>query len=214
VAAAGWDTLWRWQFLGREKEALGRLWRTVLFYFLSGTDAGPVNLSLSDEAYRAGESIRVGMYLSEGLFGGELPGRVRVFLSGEGVSERPVYLFPNKEEPERYEGTFSIRKPGNYTLRYDIEGVEGEKIIRVETGSREADQLSQDVELLRALSEAGGGEYRPASDAAGIVNRVPFEPEFDVTIRRVFIGRLPGVILVLIGLFSAEWIVRRWYMLP
>jgi hypothetical protein len=219
VAAAGWDTLWRWQILGREEGVFGRFWRTVLFYFLSGTESGPVSLSLSEETFRAGEPVRVRMYLSAGLLGGELPERVRIFLSGEGVSERPVYLFPGAGEPERYEGTFTIRAPGTYFLRYDIGGVEGRRPLLVETGSREMDQLSQDGEFLFEMAVAGGGEYRAAEsagaeDASGIVDRVPFEPDHDVTVRRVFAGRLPGVILIFIGLFSVEWIVRRWHMLP
>lgn len=214
VAAAGWDSVWRWQALGRDPDLLGRFWRTLILFFLTGEESGPAALHVSDQGLRVGQPIRLWMYLSPTLLGEGLPDRVRLLLSGESISQRPVYLFPSPEEPSRYQGAFSVQSPGSYVLSYEVAGVQWEKGLWVEADSHERDYVSQDAELLARIAAAGGGESISPVRAGELLDMIRFEPGYELTAHYTFVGRLPWVIFVLVGLFAGEWIVRRWHMLP
>jgi len=214
VAAAGWDSLWRWRTLGKDPEILGRFWRTLLLFLLAGEDSGPAALSISDEGLRAGSPVRVWVYLSPTLLGEALPDRVELSLSGQSMNPRPVYLFPNPAEPNRYQGAFSLAAPGAYSPEYEIAGVRGTKTLWIQADSRERDYLSRDADILERLAAAGGGAAVPAAGAEEVLAAVPFEPKYQTTVHYAFLGRLPWVMVVLVGLLALEWIVRRWCMLP
>jgi hypothetical protein len=214
VAAAGWGDTWRWALLGKSPDELNRFWRSLLLFFLTGEEASPITLHAAGESFEVGEQVRLWLYLSSNLVGGKLPDRIPLDISSRSAATRRVYLYPSASEPGRYQGTFSTLHPGEYTMRAEINGFPAEKRVLVESESAEMAHLNRDGKLLAELATAGGGKYFPSPDPEEVLRTIPFEPRTETIERFRFVGNLPWVIVVLLSLFTAEWLLRRRYALP
>jgi uncharacterized membrane protein len=121
---------------------------------------------------------------------------------------------------------WSFGEDGLYTARYFTEvagmhavramAVRGRDTVFALPGAVLADDAGADVEqaeqrapLLRRIASQTGGQYRPLSDAAKLVDDVTYT-ESGVTVRESLdLWDMPIVLIVLAALLATEWSLRR-----
>lgn len=214
VAVVDWGGTWQWALLAKKADELNRFWDSLILFFLTGEEASPITLHAAGETFEVGETIRLWLYLSENLVGGILPEKIPLEISSQSTSPRRIYLYPSSAEPGRYEGSFSVGRPGDYSINTEIGGYAVKRQVLVETESAEMENLNRNGLLLASLAEKGGGRYFAIPDPGQVLDRIPFKPKTETIERFQFMGRLPWMIFVLLGLFTLEWLLRRRFALP
>jgi hypothetical protein len=214
VAALSFDTTWRWSLVGKRPHDLLRFWQTLLLFFLSGEETSPVSLHAAGETFERDEPVRLWLQVSPTLVSGDLPARIRVDVTSEQGSTRPVFLFQNPHEQTRYEGQFMAGQEGRYTAVVSLAGLTAHRSFQVEVDSEELARLERDAGRLQDLSSRTDGTYLARPDVDALLSVVPYEPRTETAVQLRFLGRWPGFIFLLLGFLALEWGVRRWFSLP
>jgi len=120
----------------------------------------------------------------------------------------------------RYEGTFTARQEGAWTIHIQLPSSNSEETGRIESRflvelpSLETSQIWLNRPLLMDLAKLSGGKYFEVNEldqlVAAVPNRVetieersPPRPLWDV----------PVTLILLVGLLSTEWLLRRRFNL-
>ncbi len=205
---------WRWQMeMSSVDLSHETFWRQMLRYLISFAD-DPVNLLTDADAYEVGDDVPVRVEVRDELFhpvaDAALDVRVR---TPQGATER-VRVNPALENEGEYVGRILVREPGIYRLqararRGDRELGQAEAHLVVRVPDREYREAGQNVELLKWLARETGGRYAPLSDA----ETLPPELEYVAGEHSIRVTKelwdMPIVFLLLVGLLSLEWSVRR-----
>ncbi len=216
------DTLWKWYLklkgLGKDSP-YSRFWMQMLRWIAGDAqeagDRSPIQLRTDKRTYRVGEAARADVIARK------LPGEPD--LAGPPVLEvidprgrsAVVDLDPR---PPIYGGRFEIRMSGEYRLRASVRSTDGkafEKALSVSAGGRgaEFDRLAWDPGRLRGIASATGGGFFTLPEASAIPGRVREILVERGDRRETGPSKAPWFFLVLLGLLSAEWILRRRSML-
>lgn len=212
--------LWRWDFIPQVEEARSIYrdfwlqlfhWMVAYSEFLPGKE---VALHLSETVIGPGQSVRARV-LQRGAAAesGLQPILVRTNPDG---SEVPMALIPETDREQAWESIFSLEQPGAYSFTLAPAGSTdpADRVyaqLEVQAPPGEMDRLDPDPETVARLVEATGGTLLDSPEAlAAILNNVEPPPTPDAG-NAEWQSRwdTPWVLLLLLGFFAAEWIIRR-----
>lgn len=214
VALLATGGTWRWQMaLDARDHSHETFWQQLLRW-LAGTVEERVTLTttrqtlFSEEPAVIRAEVRDRNYLPA-------PGAVvSVHLMGPGGVSETIELAPARGEPGVYEARWRAPRPGAYlaeaTAREGLEELGRDTAtFRREDGSQEFFRTEQNRELLERLAlQTGGRYYRPA-DAGSLVKEIELS-EAGITVRETRpVWNAPAAFLLLAGLKTAGWLVRR-----
>lgn len=215
VLFIGFDSLWRWR---STSEPLFNRFCVQSVRYLSqarrqgGSRRGTI--LVDRESPTAGEFIKVEARLLDESFAPWHEPRIaaQAVLGGGEALELPLDALPGREG--WFGGRFRPETPGALTIRVPLPGGKDEfllKPLQVQPPDQELRSLRQQVELLEALAVETDGAYVPIAEA----RRVPELIEDGTVVRPATAGPRselwdrPWVLLVLAGLLSLEWTLRR-----
>jgi len=222
TAFLGFDSTWRWR---RGTEAwFNRFWIQTLRYLVEGKLLGgrARGLILTEkEAYETGDSVVVTVRALDDRFQPLLLPELDLWVEPTGATEdetrsddgeRVVQLSPMLGREGYYQGRFVAREAGALQLRLRLPDAREAvlKEIAVARPNLEMRDTAMHRDLLRDLAEASGGRYLEI-DEAGMLGELI--PDRSTTIR---IRERPRplwdnryVLMLLVGLLTIEWILRK-----
>jgi len=205
---------WRWQMeMNAADLSHETFWRQMLRYLVSFAD-DPVSFRTETDAYEVGDEALLRIEVRDELFRPLADAVVEVDIrTPQGAIER-LRASPSSENEGEYVGRLSVREPGLYRLRaYARRGDrtlgEAETSLIATVPDREYRQAEHNVELLTWLARETGGRYFPISEAAALLPELEYSAsEYSVPVTKE-LWDMPIVFLLLVGLLSLEWALRR-----
>lgn len=212
VFATGGSWRWRMQQPVNDKTQ-ETFWRQLLRWTVSATPSRVVvstkNATLEDEGH-----MQLRAEVRDLTYQPAPDAEVRAHIVQPDGSAQSVELRPEPQTPGEYVADWDAAKPGSYVA--EISATKDGKALgkdvlsfRREDGVAENFHREQNRDLLTRLAEQTGGRYYSPSDAKRLPEEVAYS-EAGVTSREFRdLWNMPAVFLLIGGLRSAEWLLRR-----
>jgi uncharacterized membrane protein len=205
---------WRW----RMQQPLGDVsqetfWRQLMRWTVGATPSRVVastpNANLEDEGHiELRAEVRDIQYLPAG------DAQVQAKVIGPDGSSETVALHPEPLSQGIYAADWDAAKAGSYVAEVTARQAGkplGRDVLtfRREDGQAENFHREQNRELLQKLGEQTGGRYYAPREANRVAREIAFS-EAGITGREIKeIWDMPAIFLLVLGLKSAEWLLRR-----
>ena len=207
---------WRWQMSTALDDPSHDLFWQQLLRWLAADSPGQVVATMSQQTLLDEGHVKVTAVVRDKEFTPAADAHVSAHVIGpEGLSA-VVDLMPVPNTPGTFAMDWTAEKPGSYLAEVTAAGGKGAQELgkdvlsfRREDGVAENFHTEQNRELLEKLSEQTGGRYWEQSE----LGRLPMEisySEAGISVRNTKeLWDVPVVFLVLLGLMSADWLLRR-----
>ena len=184
-------------------------WRQAARW-IAGAAADPVAITVPDSASPGDVSVAVDVRDAQFVSVGDAV--VTADVTSPGGESRTLQVRPNADR--RYAGTLRADAPGLYHLsvaakRGNTMLGTAERWMEVGGVDREFVDPRLNEAWLRRVARASGGRYVRPSDASRIVNWLQETSPQQGAPERRDLWHEPWAFAVIIGLLSAEWILRR-----
>ncbi|MBI1353946.1 MAG: hypothetical protein GC160_06335 [Acidobacteria bacterium] len=205
---------WRWKMqLPHEDERHFTFWRQLI-RGLAANSPGPVTLTSDRSLYADDPRVKLRAEVRTKEYEIANNATVTATITPEKGEPLTVEMFPAPNEEGVYLAETTATQPGSY--RVEAKAFLGDDAlgsallhIRREDGVAEDFQPAQNRQLLERLSEQTGGRYWTLSELAGLPEEVRFS-EAGITAREnLDLWDMPALFLLLLGLKSSEWLLRR-----
>lgn len=215
VGWVGTDETWRWRFPGGELY-VDRFWRSALRHLAATRlrgDEGRARLDLDRTTVELGQFLQVEVRLLDDAFQPVIQDEgVAVYLEG---SEQPLTLTPDPQQAGIFRGRLRASEPGPAMVYLPVDGDPEREFIAsarfvVSLPSRETEDISQDRAALDYLTKQTRGLKVQIEDADTLLD----ELDGGQRVERVLSSQqrdfppMP-LLFVLLGVASAEWLLRR-----
>lgn len=234
VLYVGIDSTWRWRFRRGDADH-HRFWGQVVRWagsdaWLAGGQGKKVRFGSRLPVYAFGQPVDLLMRLGSDASPPEAGAvRIRMLREGEAGEElhRTVELRPGEHRKDQWETKVAGLPPGNYRLELDMPGLEKESAdqspgrdrftVLPPTQGELVDQATH-WDLLQRLAEVSGGRVFALEEADHLAAHLARRVETtEQRLERKFWQDDPFVwwlLSIFLGLFSVEWLVRKWAGLP
>ena len=220
TAFLGFDGTWRWRAFG--EEVFNRFWVQLIRHLVEGKLTGGNRRGMvltESDSYQLGESIRVTARLFNQSFEPLQTDAVQAQYRLEDETGQ-FQLRRVDERPGWYEGRFVPPRTGSCEITLAIPGGElsddvARREIQIVRPNLEIVQPQLDRELLVGLAEqSAGGSYYDVNEAMRVPEAIPDRHE-STTIRSrpAPLWDDTWVLILLVGLLSLEWTMRKVFKL-
>jgi hypothetical protein len=204
---------WRWRMLMPAADrSYEYFWRQTARWLTSAAP-DPVSITVPDSS-EPGDALRVALDVRDGEFGPVADADVAIDVTLPGGESRALQPRHDPGTAGRFLATLTLDQAGLYRVRAQARDGgrtlgDAERWLFVGGGSREFTEPRLNDAFLRRTARASGGEYVPASEAAGIPSLLQtvaldrFDPE------RRDLWHEPWAFALVILLLSTEWVLRR-----
>jgi uncharacterized membrane protein len=213
---------WRWQM----SEALGDLshdlfWQQLLRWLVADSP-GPVTASMPARTLMDEGRVQLSAEVRERQFQPAGDAHVTAHIVGpEGVNAL-VDLTPSQDTPGLYKTDWTAEKPGTYLAEVTAESAGNQPqelgrdvlTFQREDGVAENFHTEQNRPLLEQLASETGGHYWKPSELKNLPRDISYS-EAGISVRTTKeLWNMPVVFLLLLGLPTSEWLLRRkWSVL-
>src|SRR5215472_2424985 len=208
---------WRWQM----SEALGDpahdlFWQQLLRWLVAESP-GPVSASIPARLLMDEGHVQLTAQVRGRTFQPVTDAHVSVHILGPGGVEARVGLRPSETTPGQYQGEWTAEKPGAYLAEVSADTADGQPqelgrdqvTFQRENGVAENFHTEQNRHLLEHLASETGGRYWNPSDLKNLPRDISYS-EAGISVRTIKeLWNMPIFFLVLLGLPTAEWLLRR-----
>lgn len=221
----GFNGSWRWRRVGPNAEFYRRFWIQTTRYLVEGRSLEGRRRGILEsdrDTYDLGDRVRIMAQLKDATYRPLMQDEVQaIYQAGDGEPET-VLLKSVPEQPGQFEVTLTAQQTGFHTvavLLQDETSAAPAKIsaqFAVRLPSAEMGEVWLNEPLLNRLADATGGAYYRIDQLDQLVAAVP---------DRVKTVLVPGkpillwdalrwpLLLLLAGLLTLEWGVRKWFKL-
>ncbi len=205
---------WRWKmWMDHNDKTHAMFWQQIYRYLVTDTP-GQVVASTPKSVLADDTRVPIRVEVKDKQFKPATNAKVQArFLSPDGTSAT-MQLSPVPLEEGVYAGEWTAEKTGSYVADI-LAGGEQEEIghdvltFRREDGVAENFHTSQNRELLEKLSQQTGGRYYKPDQASKLANEISYS-EAGITTRETRdLWDMPIVFLLVLGIRSSEWLLRR-----
>jgi uncharacterized membrane protein len=205
---------WRWKMLQPlEDQSHATFWRQLLRWLITDTP-GRVTASVASPILFDDGHVQLSAQVRDKDYLPASDARVEARISGPGGNSGVVELTPDATAPGLYHAEWTAGQAGSYQAEVvasigDAEA--GRDLISFERvdGMAEHFHTEQNRELLQKLSSETGGRYWRPRDLSGLASQISYS-EAGITVRESKdLWNMPVVFLLILGLRSAEWLLRR-----
>jgi len=208
---------WRWQMM----EALGDpahdlFWQQLLRWLVAGSP-GPVSASIPARLLMDEGEVQLTAQVHDRTFQPSADARVSAHILGpEGVEAR-VPLRPSETTPGEYQAEWTAEKPGAYLAEVTAESAGSQPrelgrdlaAFQREDGVAENFHTEQNRRLLEQLASETGGRYWNPSQLKDLPRDISYS-EAGISVRTIKeLWNMPVFFLLLVGLPTAQWLLRR-----
>jgi uncharacterized membrane protein len=205
---------WRWQMSAPLDDPSHDLFWQQLLRWLAKDSPGQVTATMPQQTLMDEGHVQMAVVARDGEFTPAADAHVSAHMIGPGGESSMVDLTPVPNTPGTYSLDWTADKQGSYVAEVtaDRGSVElGKDVIsfRREDGVAENFHTEQNRELLEKLSSETGGRYWEQGDLDSLPKEISYS-EAGISVRDTKeLWDMPAVFLALLGLMSADWLVRR-----
>jgi uncharacterized membrane protein len=205
---------WRWQMNSPVDDPAHDLFWQQLLRWLAADSPGRVTVSMPEQTLMDEGHVKMTAVVHDKEFSPAPDAHVAAHVIGpEGVSA-VVDLTPVPNTPGTFEMDWTAEKPGSYVAEVTADHGKDEPVkdvmtFRRENGVAENFHTEQNTELLKKLSDETGGRYWSQNELERLPKEISYS-EAGISVRDTKeLWDLPIVFAVLLGLMSADWLLRR-----
>jgi uncharacterized membrane protein len=205
---------WRWQMLQPVADKSHEMFYQQLLRWLVSETPRPVIGSTPRQLLADESHVKFRAEVRDKTYSPAGDATVEAHILGpEGIAEA-VEMRPEPLEQGVFSAEWTTPKPGSYLVEMVAKrGTEelGRDVLtfRREDGVAENFKVEQNKDLLQKLSSETGGRYYTPGDAKKLPNEISFS-EAGVNVRETRdLWDMPVIFLLLLGLRSSEWLLRR-----
>jgi uncharacterized membrane protein len=205
---------WRWQMSQPLGDPTHDLFWQQLLRWLSADAPGRVVASMPAQTMLDGGHVQLTATVRDKEFTPAADAHVSAHMLGPDGIAALVDMAPVPNTPGTFAVDWTAEKPGSYVTEVTAErGVEelGKDVLafRRVDGVAENFHTEQNKELLEKLSKETGGRYWEQSDLDKLPKEISYS-EAGISVKDTKeLWDMPIVFLVLLGLMSADWLLRR-----
>lgn len=208
---------WRWQMsepLGDPSHHL--FWQQLVRWLIAATP-GAVTASMSSRLLMDDGRVVLTAEVHDQQFQPEANALVTAHIVGPGGVDALVDLEPSQDQPGEYAAEWTAEKPGAYLAEISAETAGsqpqqlGQSVLTFqrEDGVAENFHTGQNRRLLTQLASETGGRYWKPSELKNLPRDISYS-EAGISVRSTKeLWNMPIVFLLLIGLPTSEWLLRR-----
>lgn len=217
AAALAVQDSWIWQMhadIAVDDQTHERFWRQLLRW-LSSDVAPRATLVAGSERVEAGDApVALRAEVRDSAYAGVNDATVSAVIRAPSGAEQTVQLAWTGDDEGDYHGAFSPSEDGAHDVRLtaDAGGDRLEAratVVRTSDGAAEFFDAGRREPLLRRLAEESGGRYYRLDDVDALAREIMYTDSGNTVVERKELWDMPVVLLVLVGLLSAEWAYRR-----
>ena len=218
----GFNGTWRWRRVGVNAEFFKRFWIQMVRYLVEGrTLEGKRRGVIEPDGFRyqLGDRIQLVARLKDTSYKPLALPQVAATLRVAGRHATPFLMKQVPSQPGHYEATLTARATGQHFVTVDL-SAESANPPRIETSfsvslpSVETNEVWLNKPLLKDLARASGGAYFEVDQLADMVAAVPEgRRTADVRGTPVPLWDTSRMLLLLVGLLSTEWVLRKRFKL-
>ncbi len=205
---------WRWQMnLPVGDRTHKEFWQQLLRWLVSDTP-GPVVASLPSSVLYDDGRVQFSADVRDKNYQPLPDAQVEAHILGPGGIAAALPLTQDPNTPGVFQGEFTADKAGSYTsevvAKHGDEEV-GRDVLAFERidGVAESFHTEQNRELLEKLAAETGGRYWKPSDVSRLPGEISYSDAGITTRETKDLWNMPIVFLLLLGLVSSEWLLRR-----
>jgi hypothetical protein len=205
---------WRWQMSAALDDPSHDLFWQQLLRWLAADSPGQVVATMPQQTLMDEGHVKLTAVVRDKEFTPAADAKVSAKVIGpEGLSA-VVDLTPVPNTPGTYAMDWTAEKPGSYVAEVTADSAKGELgkdvvDFRREDGMAENFHTGQNRDLLEKLSQETGGRYWEQSELERLPKEISYS-EAGISVRDTKeLWDMPVVFLVLLGLMSADWLLRR-----
>jgi uncharacterized membrane protein len=208
---------WRWQMNSPLGDTAHDLFWQQLLRWLAADSPGQVVATMPAQTLMDDGHVKLTATVRDKQFTPAAEAHVSAHVIGPQGAEQLVEMTPVANTPGTFEAEWTADKPGSYVAEVTAEaGVKGgaelgndSVAFRREDGVAENFHTEQNRELLQKLSDETGGRYWGADELEKLPQEISYS-EAGISVRDTKeLWDMPVVFLVLLGLMSADWLLRR-----
>ncbi len=205
---------WRWQMSSPLDDPSHDLFWQQLLRWLAADSPGQVVATMPQQTLMDTGHVQMTVVARDGEFTPAADAHVSAHVIGPDGMLAVVDATPVPNSPGTYALDWTAEKPGSYVA--EVTAGQGTKELgkdvvdfRREDGVAENFHTEQNRELLQKLSEETGGRYWTADEMERLPKEISYS-EAGISVRDTKeLWDMPVVFLALLGLMSADWLLRR-----
>lgn len=210
LLALAFEGLWRWGFQEKDRDAsiYGVFWKNVLDEMLEKEREVPLKLTLSARTITLGGRAAAVLRVSDKLLKGNIKPKLIVLSPSGGRIEKGMAPMEGREG--FFRADFRPGLAGRYALSAELAGQRSdEEPMAVQVSPSEFRLTSRNDGFLEKLTRLNGGIYVAERDAGSLAGEINKNRTYQtVRIKKTPWGS-PALLLMVVGLLSLEWIIRR-----
>jgi uncharacterized membrane protein len=207
---------WRWQMSSPLGDTAHDLFWQQLLRWLSAESPGQVVVTMPAQTLMDDGHVTLTATVRDKEFTPAAEAHVSARVIGPEGAEALVDMTPVVNTPGTFEADWTADKAGSYVAEVTAEaGAKGDELgkdsiaFRREDGVAENFHTEQNRELLQKLSDETGGKYWTADELERLPKEISYS-EAGISVRDTKeLWDMPAVFVVLLGLMSADWLLRR-----
>jgi hypothetical protein len=208
---------WRWQMsegLGDPSHDL--VWQQLLRWLVAESP-GPVAASMPSRVLIDEGQVQLTAQVRDGEFLPAADAHVTAHIVGPDGVNALVDLVPSQDTPGSYQTEWTAEKPGTYLAEVTAESAGGQPqelgrdvlTFQRENGIAENFHTEQNRALLEQLASDTGGRYWEPRELKNLPRDISYS-EAGISVRTTKeLWNMPIVFLLLLGLPTTEWLLRR-----
>jgi hypothetical protein len=205
---------WRWQMSSALGDPSHDLFWQQLLRWLAADSPGPVAAAMPQQTLMDEGHVQMTVVARDQEFTPAADAHVSAHVIGPGGMSAMVDLTPVPNTPGTFAMDWTAETPGSYVAEVTANrGTTelGKDVIafRREDGVAENFHTEQNRELLEKLSDETGGRYWGQDELGRLAKEISYS-EAGISVRDTKeLWDMPVVFLLLLGLISADWLLRR-----
>jgi uncharacterized membrane protein len=205
---------WRWQMSSALGDPSHDLFWQQLLRWLAADSPGQVAAAMPQQTLMDEGHVQMTVVARDQEFTPAADAHVSAHVMGPGGMSAMVDLTPVPNTPGTFAMDWTAETPGSYVAEVTADrGTTelGKDVIafRREDGVAENFHTEQNRELLEKLSDETGGRYWGQDDLGRLAKEISYS-EAGISVRDTKeLWDMPAVFLLLLGLISADWLLRR-----
>jgi uncharacterized membrane protein len=205
---------WRWQMSSALGDPSHDLFWQQLLRWLAADSPGPVAAAMPQQTLMDEGHVQMTVVARDQEFTPAADAHVSAHVMGPGGMSATMDLTPVPNTPGTFAMDWTAETPGSYVAEVTADrGTTelGKDVIafRREDGVAENFHTEQNRELLEKLSDETGGRYWGQNELGRLAKEISYS-EAGISVRDTKeLWDMPVVFLLLLGLISADWLLRR-----
>ncbi len=210
------DSSWQWSFVrggeGGVSPYYDKFWSRILLWLINDPELKNVRVQTDNPSYNLGDNPKIEISISNPE-NTELEVRTSLKLP----SGKEVELRPNKASSDEFNveilteeyGIYSVNAAAQDLSEIQMDSNKDESLFLVEPPENEIRGPTTRAGLLRTIAEKTGGRFITVKDNPEALG-IDFSPKRTITgYNTVQIWDKPWFFILLLAIFSSEWILRR-----